>query len=333
MRTDHRLDRAGPATHGKPQSHDHTHAHDRDHAHHGHHHHGAGRHGRAFAIAITLNALFVTTEFGYGLIANSTALLADAGHNLSDVLSLGLAWAATVLGKRAPSERFTYGLRSSSILAALANAMLLLLACGAIAWEAVHRFAEPRPVPALTVMAVAAIGILINGASAWLFVKDSAHDINLRGAYLHLAADAAVSFGVVLAGALMWTTGWSWPDPVVSLIIIVVILAGTWGLLRESLRLALSAVPARIDVTAVASFLHHQPGVRAVHDLHIWAMSTTETALTVHLVMPAGYPGDAFMDTVAQTLKQRFSIHHSTIQIGQGTGRSDCALQPVERHA
>jgi cobalt-zinc-cadmium efflux system protein len=299
------------------------------HAHH-HHHGGPTDHGKAFAIAIALNSGFVVAEIVYGLIANSTALLADAGHNLSDVLGLLLAWGATLLAKRAPSRRFTYGLRSSSILAALANAMLLMVACGAIAWEAIHRFVEPRSVPALTVVCVAAVGIVVNGLSAWLFARGGKHDLNVRGAYLHLAIDAAVSFGVVLAGLLMLTTGWSWPDPVISLIIIVVIVFGTWELLRESLRLALSAVPARIDATAVAAFLERLPGVSAVHDLHIWGMSTTETALTAHLVMPTGYPGDAFINDLAQSLKTQFSIQHSTIQISQGEAQHVCALQPAE---
>ena len=318
----------------------HGHAHDQDHTHcgqHGghahvaghHHHHGdPTSHGKAFVIAIALNSAFVVVEFAYGFIANSTALMADAGHNLSDVLGLAVAWGAALLARKPPSDRFTYGLRSSSILAALANAMLLLVACGGIAWEAVQRFSAPPAVAGLTVTLVAAAGIVVNGLSAWLFVKGSRDDLNIRGAYLHMAADAAVSLGVVVAGVAMMLTGWYWLDPVISLVIVAVIVTGTWGLLRESLQLALSAVPPHIDVVAVADYLEQRPGVTGIHDLHIWGMSTTESALTVHLVIPAGYPGDDFMDDLAQTLTTRFSIAHSTLQVEQGTTDHACALHP-----
>jgi cobalt-zinc-cadmium efflux system protein len=242
------------------------------------------------------------------------------------VLGLFLAWAAVVVGRRAPNERFTYGLRSTSILAALANAMLLLVACGAIGWEAVQRFSQPPPVASVTVMVVAAIGIVVNGLSAWMFVKGSAGDLNIRGAYLHMAADAAVSLGVVVAGLVMLFTGWYWLDPLVSLVIVAVILIGTWGLLRESLHLALNAVPPHIDLSAVADYLRRLPGVSDIHDLHIRGMSTTESALTVHLVMPSGYPGDAAIDGITQALNQRFSVHHSTLQIEQGTTQHACSL-------
>ena len=314
--------------------HDHGHQHGHAHAGHshagGHHHHAAPTDaGKAFFIAIALNSVFVVVEFGYGFIANSTALMADAGHNLSDVLGLGLAWAATWLGRRSPSERFTYGLRSSSILAALANAMLLFVACGAIGWEAFQRITQPPAVSGMTVIAVAAAGIVVNGLSAWLFFKGSKGDLNIRGAYLHMAADAAVSLGVVVAGVVMLVTGWSWLDPVISLVIVTVILVGTWGLLRESAHLALDAVPPHIDVAAVASYLDTLPGVTGLHDLHIWGMSTTESALTVHLVMPAGYPGDSVMDSITQTLAERFSIHHSTLQVEQGTTQHACSLHPA----
>lgn len=303
-----------------------NHAHEAHH-HAGHHHHPVpGDHGKAFLIAIFLNTGFVLVEFAYGLMADSTALLADAGHNLSDVLALMLAWGAALLAKRQPNSRYTYGLRSSSILAALLNAMLLLVACGAIAWEAARRFYAPAPVAGLTVVIVAAIGIVINGISAWLFMAGSKHDLNLRGAYLHMAADAAVSLGVVIAGAVMLATGWSWPDPAISLVIVVVVVAGTWGLLREALQLSLSAVPAHVVLAEVEDFLSHQPGVVAVHDLHIWGMSTTETALTACLMMPQAYPGDAFMDELAVQLQQRFSIHHATLQIRQGAGPQECVL-------
>lgn len=319
--------------HGHEHSHGHRHGHahaDDGHGHahaHAHAHGDPSRAGRAFAIAIALNAVFVAVEFGYGLAANSTALLADAGHNLSDVLGLALAWAAALLARRAPSERYTFGLRGSSILAALANGTLLLVACGGIGWEALRRFSAPPPVATDLVMVVAGIGIVVNGLSAWLFAKDSAHDLNLRGAFLHLAADAAVSLGVVVGGLVMRQTGWYLVDPLLSVVIVVVILAGAWGLLRESLQLALAAVPTRVDAVAVRSYLAGLPGVADVHDLHIWALSTTETALTAHLVLPAGPPGDAFIEQVADELEHRFAIQHSTLQIEQGLVGHACRLQ------
>ena len=314
-------------------AHNHSHDHDHDHSGHshsgGHHHHGdPNNHGRAFVIAIALNTTFVVIEFAYGFIANSTALMADAGHNLSDVLGLLMAWGAAILARKTPSGRFTYGLRSTSILAALANAMFLMVACGAIAWEAIQRFSEPPVVAGLTVTLVAGIGIVINGLSAWLFVKGSKGDLNIRGAYLHMAADAAVSLGVAVAGVVMMFTAWYWLDPVVSLAIVAAILIGTWGLLRESVQLALNAVPAHIDVTAVETYLRQCAGVTDIHDLHIWGMSTTESALTVHLVMTEGYPGDAFMDDIMQTLKDRYSVQHSTLQVEQGTTDHACVLHP-----
>jgi cobalt-zinc-cadmium efflux system protein len=308
-------------------SHDHHH----DHSHHGHghhhHHHPVPGHGRAFALAIGLNSAFVVIEFVYGFLANSTALMADAGHNLSDVLGLVLAWGAAVLAKRAPSPRYTYGLRSSSILAALANALLLLLACGAIAWEALHRFAAPPAVEGVTVSIVAAIGVAINGFSAWLFMAGSKGDLNVRGAYLHMAADAAISLGVVVSGLVIMGTGWTWLDPAVSLVIVLVIVLGTWSLLRESLQLMMAAVPHSVDAAAIHAFLAARPGVAEVHDMHIWAMSTTETALTAHLVMPGGYPGDAVLDDIVAHLREDFAIHHCTLQVEQGTTRHGCALE------
>jgi cobalt-zinc-cadmium efflux system protein len=325
--------------------HDHGHGHDlptarvlragRDQEHHGHagghqHRHPdpGPQHERALIVAIALNSAFVAVEFGYGFGANSTALMSDAGHNLSDVLGLVLACAAVVVGRRSPDERFTYGLRSTSILAALANAMLLLVACGAIGWEAVQRFSQPPAVASVTVMVVAAIGIVVNGLSAWMLMQGRAGDLNIRGAYLHMAADAAVSLGVVLAGLVMLFTGWYWLDPLVSMAIVAVILAGTWGLLRESLNLALDAVPPHIDLSAVAQYLRGQPGVTDIHDLHIWGMSTSESALTVHLVMPGGYPGDAVIDGITQALNEHFAVHHSTLQIEQGTTEHACSLRP-----
>jgi cobalt-zinc-cadmium efflux system protein len=311
------------------QDHQHDHRHDHGHSHgHGHHHHHAPApgHGRAFALAIGVNSLFVAVEFVYGFIANSTALMADAGHNLSDVLGLVLAWSAAVLAKRAPSARYTYGLRSSSILAALGNAILLLLACGAIAWEALHRFTAPAPVEGITVSVVAAIGVAINGFSAWLFMAGSKGDLNIRGAYLHMAADAAISLGVVVSGLVIMGTGWTWLDPAVSLVIVLLIVLGTWSLLRESLRLVMAGVPDSVDAAAVGRFLAHQPGVSGVHDLHIWAMSTTETALTAHLVMPGGYPGDSAIDEIVRRLRHDFSIGHCTLQVEEGTSQHRCAL-------
>lgn len=312
--------------------HHHSHSHD-DHSHHGHshdgHHHAKpGNYGSAFVIAIGLNTAFVVIEFVYGFIANSTALMADAGHNLSDVLGLLLAWIATILCRKEPSVRYTYGLRSTSILAALANATFLLVACGAIAWEAIQRFSQPPMVSGMLMMEIAAVGIVINGLSAWLFVKGSKGDLNIRGAYLHMLADAVVSLGVVAAGVAIMFTNWFWLDPVISLVIVLVIVIGTWGLLRESMRLALSAVPRHINRSEVEIFLRQCPGVSDIHDLHIWGLSTTETALTVHLVMPDGYPGDIFIDDIVLTLKERFSVEHSTLQIELGTTNHVCTLTP-----
>jgi cobalt-zinc-cadmium efflux system protein len=316
-------------------AHDHDHEPGAAHAHarhdHGaHHHHGdPDRQATAFRVAIVLNTLLVAAQFGFGFVANSTALMADAGHNLSDVLGLVLALLAAVLGKRAPSGRYTYGLRSTSILAALANAVLLLLASGAIAWEAVQRMLAPPPVAGLTVSLVASAALLVNGFSAWLLMRGQQSDLNVRGAYLHMAADAAISLGVVVSGLLIIATGWNWLDPLVSLTIVVLIVHGTWGLLRESVELILSAVPAGIDANAVADFLRAQPGVTGVHDLHIWAMSTTESALTAHLVVPGGYPGDAVLDGLVDALRTRFGIAHSTLQVEQGSTTHACALHAV----
>jgi cobalt-zinc-cadmium efflux system protein len=308
--------------------HGHDHGHGHGHAHgHGHHHPAPGAsHGRAFALAIGVNTLFVAIEFTYGFIANSTALMADAGHNLSDVLGLMLAWGAALLARSAPNGRYTYGLRSTSILAALANALLLMVACGAIAWEAVHRFSHPAPVAGITVSVVAAIGVVVNGFSAWLFMAGSKDDLNLRGAYLHMAADAAISLAVVVVGLAIMYTDWTWLDPVVSIAIVLVIVVGTWSLLRESLQMVLAAVPNNVDAEAVSTFLEGRPGVSEVHDLHIWAMSTTETALTAHLVMPGGYPGDGTIDGIVAALRKDFAIHHCTLQVEQGTTDHGCAL-------
>lgn len=305
------------------------------HHHHGHHHHhpAPGDKGRAFAIAIGLNTAFVAIEFIYGFIANSTALMADAGHNLSDVLGLVLAWGAAMLTKSAPTSRFTYGLRGSSILAALGNALLLMVASGAIALEAARRVIHPEMVAGSTVSIVALVGVLVNGFSAWLFVAGSKDDINVRGAYQHMAADAVLSLGVVVSGLVVMYTGWTWLDPAVSLVLVVTIVIGTWSLLRESLQMVLAGVPASVDPTGITAYLAAQSGVSEVHDVHIWAMSTTETALTAHLVMPDGYPGDAFIDAIVSKLREDFSIHHCTLQVEQGTTKhSSCALHGEHEH-
>ena len=262
-----------------------------------------------------LNVGFVAVEAVYGLLSNSVALLADAGHNLSDVLGLLLAWGAATLSKRQPSANFTYGLRRSSILSALFNAVFLLVAIGAIAFEAIQRLGDPQPVAGGTVMAVASVGILVNGITAWLFARGGEHDLNIRGAYLHMAADAAVSAGVVVSGLLILQTGWLWIDSATSLIVVAVILVGTWGLLRRSVNMALDRVPEHIPPADVTDALAALPGVTRVHDLHIWSLSTTEVALTCHLVMPAGCPGDAFLREVSDLLHHRFRIGHSTIQV------------------
>jgi cobalt-zinc-cadmium efflux system protein len=297
------------------------------HAHHAHPH-VPERHDAAFAFGIALNLGFVALESVYGVLSHSMALLADAGHNLSDVLALALAWGASVLARREPSQRFTYGLRSSSILAALVNAMLLMLVVGGIALEAVQRMLNPVPVATTTVIWVALCGIVVNGATALLFLRDREHDLNLRGAFLHMAADTAVSLGVVLAGVGMLYTGWTWLDPLMSLAIAAVIVASTWGLLRDSVNLSLHAVPPRIDSALVRRYFSALDGVAAIHDLHIWGMSTTETALTVHLVMPGGHPGDRFIAQAADELRQRFGIVHATVQVETGDARHPCALAP-----
>lgn len=312
--------------HDHPHDHHHAHGHGHGHGHAGHAHGDPTRAGRAFALAIGLNLAFVAVEFVAGVWANSTALLADAGHNLSDVLGLALAWLAARLGQRAASGRYTFGLGGSSILAALANGTLLLVACGGIGWEALRRFSEPPAVASDMVIAVAAIGLVINGLSAWLFAKDSAHDINVRGAFLHLLADAGVSLAVVVGGLVMRQTGWFVVDPLLSLVIVAVILWGTWGLLRESLELALSAVPRHVDMDEVRAYLAAQPGVQEVHDLHIWAISTTQTALTAHVVVPGGAPDDAVVDAWVAGLRERFAIHHATLQVERGSTDHACHL-------
>lgn len=307
--------------------HDHDHAHGHHHGHHGHSH-APKDFGRAFAIGTALNLGFVVVEAAAGLFTHSLALLADAGHNLSDVLGLLMAWGAVVLAKRAPSARRTYGLRKGTILASLANAALLLVAVGAIAWEAVRRFAAPEPIETGPVMIVAAVGIAINTATALMFMKGSKEDLNVRGAFLHMAADAAVSAGVVVAALAMSVTNWLWLDPVVSLVIVAVIVLGTWGLLRDSLDLALDATPRGIDPGKVRDWLVARPGVSEVHDLHIWAMSTTETAMTAHVVRPLDADHDQFLHDACAGLASKFNIGHVTIQVETGHGAHACRLAP-----
>lgn len=309
--------------HGSHGHHDHGHDHGHGHGHHGHHHHGSS-HGPAFALAIALNGLFIVAEVAASFISGSTALLADAGHNLGDVLALLLAWGASILAARPPGPGFTYGLKSSSILAAIANAALLWVALGAVLLETVQRLWEPAPVNGSQVMIVAGIGIAVNLFSALLFMRGSRNDLNLRAAFMHLMADAIVSASVVLAGLAIVLTGKNWIDPATSLVITLGLGWASWGLLKDSLKMGLLGVPRHIDEDGVRNYLSGLPGVAAVHDLHIWGMSTTESALTAHLVMPAGAPGDAFLQEIAHELEDHFGIHHTTIQVERNA--EDCRV-------
>ena len=300
---------------------------------HGHAH--SHNYDRAFAVGIALNVLFVLVEAFYGWLAGSLALLSDASHNLSDVLGLLMAWGGFYLARLRPSRKHTYGLGRATMMAATFNALVLLIVTGGIVWEAIARFSHPVPIQGGTVMLVAAIGIAINGFTAWLFMPRSGHrgnrhDLNLRGAYLHMAADTLVSLGVVIAAALFVWTGWAWLDPAISLVIALVILLGTWDLLSHALRLSLDGVPASIEMDSVTSYLSGLPGVSAIHDLHVWAMSTSETALTVHLIMQDGQPDDDFLCRVANALHDRFDIDHTTIQIE--TGSHPCELSGHTAH-
>ena len=298
---------------------EHGHPHAHDHAHHHAHHHAPADFDRAFAIGISVNILFVAIEAFYGWRVSSLALLADAGHNLGDVAGLVLAWGGALAGKLRPDARYTYGWKRASILAAFFNALLLLVAMGSLAWEALSRLNAPEPVAARTVMVVAAIGIVVNLGTALLFMRgsraDGSGDINIRGAYLHMAGDALVSAGVVVVGALALWTGWAWLDPAASLLIAVVIVAGTWRLFRQSLRLMFDGVPDHIDSVEVRAVLETLPGVARVHDLHVWATGTTDVALTAHLVMPGGHPDDPFFETATNQLRERFKIGHVTLQV------------------
>jgi cobalt-zinc-cadmium efflux system protein len=320
------------------EHHDHDHAHDHLHAgqadapgHRGHSHAQEHTHvispdgvSLRMGIAVALNLVFVVVEGGFGFMSNSVALIADAGHNLSDVLGLVCAWGALLLGRRPPGAKFTYGLGRSSVLAALANAVLLLLACGAIAWEAASRLGSPPEVAGRTVMVVAAIGIALNGISAWMLHAGSHGDLNRRSAYIHMLGDAIVSAGVVLSGMLIVWTGWSLIDPLVSLVIVAVILVSTWRLLRDSLTLSLDGVPSSVNSSAVLSYLADQRGVTDVHDLHIWALSTTSVALTAHLVVPNRGAEDALLTSLTPDLKRRFRIQHATLQIERDRCEHGC---------
>ncbi|MBN3758807.1 cation transporter [Paraburkholderia sp. Tr-20389] len=302
------------------------HGHGHGHGHHHHHHAPAAGHGRAFAIAVALNVAIVVVQGVYGVLANSTALLADAGHNLSDVLGLLLAWGATWLATRRPSARYTFGLGGSSILASLLNAGLLLFACGVIVAEAVGRLIHPAPVAGLDVFIVACVGMVVNGFSAWLFMRGQEDDLNIRGAFLHMLADAAVSAAVAVSGLAILFTGWTWLDPVMSIVVVAVIVYGTWGLLRDSVSLALNGVPPGVDMQKIRAYLAAQPGVTDVHDLHVWALSTTGNALSAHLVIPDGHPGDRVIDAIVGTLRADFDMHHATLQVDMGTTQHRCSL-------
>lgn len=300
----------------------HVHAHDHHVARPGHGH-APHDFSRAFLIGIVINTGFAGAEAAVGLWTRSMALVADAGHNLSDVVGLVLAWGGARLAKRPRSARFTYGLRGSTILAALLNSLLLMVALGAIMLEAVQRIMNPPPVPGMTVIVVAALGVAVNLGTALLFARGRAHDLNVRGAFLHMAADAGVSAGVALAGVLILVTGAAWIDPAASLIVAVIILLNGWGLMKEALALSLAGVPQRIALDEVAGTLGALPGVVAVHDLHVWSMSTTETVLTAHLVVPDGSGDDAFLRRAADLLQERFGIGHVTLQVERG---HDCSV-------
>ena len=309
----------------------HAHAGHSPHAGHSHgggagHAHGSVTFGQAFAIGIALNVAIVLVQVVFGILGNSVALLADAGHNFSDALSLSVAWGASVLAAKSPSARLTYGLKGASILAALFNAVLLLVIVGGLSWEALWRLRNIEPVAGGTVSLVAAFGLVVNGACAWLFLGGRDGDLNVRGAFMHMAADAAISAGVVAAGLGILITGWLWLDPLVSLALNAIVIWGTWSLLRESAAMALNAVPESINPTLVRDYLQLLRGVSAVHDLHIWPMSTTEIAMTAHLVVPAGHPGDAFLLQISAELHDRFRICHTTLQIEQDGAR--CSLAP-----
>lgn len=324
---------------GQPQDHhQHDHDHDHNHDHHGHHHHhGHGHHhhvpknfDRSFAIGAFLNFAFVGAELSFGYQAKSLALVADAVHNFSDVIGLLLAWGAAWLGRLGPTDQRTYGYRGASILAALGNAGLLFLATGGIIIEAVQRFAHPAEISSMTMIYVAGLGIVINFGTAMLFWRGQKDDINLRAAFMHMIGDAAISFGVVFAALVIRAKGWQWLDPASSLTISVIVIVTTWDLAKEAVNLSMAGVPRHIDKAAVEKYLQSLPGVTEVHDLHIWAMSTTETALTAHLLRPNAAPDDHFLTQAAQELNSKFKIHHTTLQIEAGNSPETCILAPAE---
>ncbi len=335
-------DRNPMSTSHDHDAHDHHDHHDRPEVHapghargHGHNHahpHASTNFNRAFAIGIVLNLAFVGIEAGYGWHVNSLALLADAGHNLSDVIGLVLAWGAAWAGRLQPDARYTYGWKRASILAAVVNALMLLVAMGSLAWEAVLRLQAPQAVQGITIMVVAGIGIVVNTATALLFMRGSDTDLNLRGAFLHMAADALVSAGVVVAGALALWLGWTWLDPVVSLAIAAVIVAGSWGLFKQSVHLLFDGVPESVDLHAVQALLEALPGVERAHDLHVWAMGTSQVAMTAHLVMPESPADDAFLQEATRQLHEHFGIEHVTLQVMRVPFTRPCnALTPVAR--
>jgi len=294
------------------------------------HSHEVHNYNRAFALGIALNIIFVVIEIGYGVVADSLALIADAGHNFSDVISLLLAWGASYLATMLPTKNRTYGFRKVTILASLSSAVLLLVALGGISWEAIGRILNPPSADGMIIIIVAAIGVVINTITALLFMKDQKHDLNIRGAYLHMAADAAISFGVVLAGIAILYTGWLWLDPVISLAIVCIILLGTWGLLKESLSLSIDAVPSEIDITQIRNYLTAITGVTEIHDLHVWALSTTETALTVHLITSDDFVDSGMLQEIQARLHDQFDIEHATIQIENEAHGNVCALNRPE---
>ncbi len=315
--------------HTSDHDHDHSHADERSHS------HGVGGHqqapadfGRAFAIGVALNTGYVVLEAGFGLLSGSLALLADAGHNLSDVLGLLLAWGAVWLARRRPTPRRTYGYKRGPILASLANAVILLLVVGAISFEAVRRLISPEPVASDTILWVAVIGVFVNAGTAWLLMAGRKGDLNIRGAFLHMAADAGVTVGVIVAALLIQWTGWQWLDPAISLVIGIVIVVGTWGLLRESANLAMDAVPSTIDHDEVGTYFRGFPGVSEVHDLHIWGMGTTETALTVHLVCTDLVVDDGLLHRISHEVRERFGIGHATVQVETPEIARLCSLRP-----
>lgn len=294
----------------------HHHSHDDGHAHHGHGHgHAPDRFGRAFAVGTALNLAFVVAEATFGVLAGSIALIADAGHNLGDVLGLFGSWGAHTAARREPTSRFTYGYGRASILAALGNAIVLLITVGGIAWEAIVRLVHPTEVASLTMIAIAVVGIAVNGVTAFLFAAGRKGDLNIRSAFVHMAADAGLSAAVAVAGLAIYLTGWQWLDPAASLLVCGVIVWSTWGLLRQSVAMSMDAVPDGIDAAKVQATLEALPGVIEVHDLHVWSLSTRRIALTCHLLMPTGHPGDAFIVDICELMQRRFGIEHTTVQI------------------